>query len=140
MRSPTRHRRAPKPAGTIIVIEAGNKIVNPRKVACNPGSPVAFVVFNLDTVAHTVWIDPETTVLKRRPKSRVNPFVKGAKKVRVGAGDFGVMRQRIRPVHAFAGDKLPLGVYKYTISSGDASGRRARTLDPDVDVTQPPAF
>ena len=43
-------------------------------------------------------------------------------------------------VHAFAGDTLPLGVYKYTISSGDAGGRRARTLDPDVDVTQPPAF
>jgi hypothetical protein len=138
--SKKRRRRAPKPAGTIIVIDGGNRIRNPRKVVCNPGSPVAFVVFNQDTIAHTVWIDPDRIVLKRARTSRANPFAKAAKKVKVGAGDFGVIRQRVRPPGAFGKGKLPLTAYKYTIHSGDAAGRRARLLDPDVDVTQPPAF
>jgi len=138
--STKRRRRAPKPAGTIIVVQSGNKIVNPGTVACNPGSPIAFVIFNKDAVAHTVWIDPTRIVLKRQRKVRANPFAKGLKKVKVGAGDFGVIRQRIRPARAFGKGKLPLTVYKYAIHSGNAAGRRARMLDPDVDVTQPPAF
>jgi hypothetical protein len=136
----TRRRKAAKPAGTIIVIQSANRIVDPRKIECNPGSPIAFLIFNGDTVAHTVWIDPETAVLKRKPTLRANPFMWGARKARIAAGDFGVIRQRIRPIQAFASRKLPVTVYKYTISSGDANGRRARTLDPDVDVTLPPAF
>src|SRR3974390_265153 len=97
VKSRKRYRR-PHPAGTIVVINKGNRIEDPPKMWCHFGRPLAFLIVNLDTVAHAVWIDPDRVVLKRRSKVRANPFALGSKKVKVGAGRFAMLRQRIKHV------------------------------------------
>jgi hypothetical protein len=128
----------PKPNAVMLVIQTGNTLQDPPALRAEPGSRVAFVVFNEDTVDHWVSIDPGEILLKQDKITKANPLASGKNPVKLSPGEVDIIKQRIKPAASFGPGKLPFTTYKYTlVSADDAAGTNAVLFDPDMDVSPP---
>jgi hypothetical protein len=109
---------------TAIVIDTGNTILDPDELTSLRNGPIAWIVYNNDSVPHTVTIDPGSFKIKGT-NNYVNPIV-GNKSLTAGVdpGEYGVLIGVIR-------GNAQVATYKYSILSD------AKTLDPDLDVVDP---
>jgi hypothetical protein len=130
----------PRPNAVLLVIQQGNVLADPPALRAEPGSRIAFVIFNEDVVDRWVSIEPGDIVLKQDKTVKANPMVSGKNPVKLSPGEVDIIKQRIKPAGTFGpgGGKLPFTTYKYTlVSADDAAGTNAVSFDPDLDVAPP---
>ena len=113
---------------TTIIIDAGNNILDPDDLQAKRAGPIAWLIYNHDSVSHIVTIDPNSFKIKGT-NSKDNPLDKGAPlTVDVAPNQLGLITAKIKGNATYA-------KYKYDITS--QGGGPPATLDPDLDVVDP---
>ena len=136
----------PRPSYGVITLTPGEGIDAPRRIGMSAGGTVGFVVVNRDVVTRTLWIDPEDTCDRKhlhpktgrcRKHSYTDELLIGPKrKVKVRAGGIGLLLQKLaRPRPRLTRKDSGISSFEYTISVGDANGRKVFELDPQADVS-----
>jgi hypothetical protein len=116
---------------TTIVIGSGNTISMPEPIVTFRKGPVVWIVENDDGEQHKVSIAPEK-MTKRGTTTKKHPFKDGT-----SAFETTVHKKDAEVIVARTHTK-PNEQYKYVIDSYPASGGTPQTLDPDLDVDDPP--
>jgi hypothetical protein len=114
---------------TTVIIDAGNNILNPDDLQAKRAGPIVWLIYNHDSVAHKVSIDPDSFRIKGTT-SRNNPLdtiTVTALTADVGPNQLGLITANIK-------DNATYAKYKYDITS---QGGKPMTLDPDLDVVDP---
>ena len=110
---------------TTIVVDTGNVIIDPDDIQSLRAGPAVWLVYNNDTTAHTVGIDPASFKIKatgvyENPLAEKRPLSSGT----VASKSVGIINAHIKGDAEFT-------KYKYTITSD------GQPLDPDLDVVDP---
>jgi hypothetical protein len=150
MKRPQRKRGSrafsPKPSYGVITIGPGRKISKVPRLKLAAGGTLGFVVLNNDVVTRTVWIDPEDTCDRRHFNKKkgscdrhhyTSRLLMGPmRKVKVAAGSVGLLVQHIAPPRLHAPRTGPDKTrFEYTISMGNADGRKIFALDPEGEIS-----
>lgn len=134
--------------GSSITLDNGGSRNGRSKVWARAGGNVAFVIENLDSIAHDVRIPLSEFVPSPGYPSTAtdgSPMVPGQKDtVTVEPGEVGALVLRVHPLPHFQFDQRDpwksdstLGMtYKYTVYSRPAGGKETK-LDPDIEIIRP---
>jgi len=128
---------AANPKSVVIMIGAGNEIVEPPKGYGRPGAHIVFVIHNEDDRPHRVRIPPNEFQPKAAGTDEAGPHepceARDDHWARVEGNDVGTITLKVKHAPHFA--QAPTSVtYKYTVYSADGDGKHERVLDPEIEI------